>query len=88
MPCPRNLAVEPQLSVWPTAGTSALDPISSEKVESLFTELKKDYSIVMVTHTLRQALRLADYVVFMYLGEVIEAGPAEQVFAPAILRMN
>ncbi|GJG28659.1 MULTISPECIES: phosphate ABC transporter ATP-binding protein [Segatella] len=75
----RSLAVEPSY-LLADESTSALDPISSKKVESLFTELKKDYSIVMVTHTLRQALRLADYVVFMYLGEVIEAGPAEQVF--------
>jgi phosphate transport system ATP-binding protein len=60
--------------------TSALDPISSKKVEQLFVELKRDYTIVMVTHTLQQALRVADYVVFMYLGEVIEAGSAKDVF--------
>ena len=75
----RSLAVEPSY-LLADESTSALDPISSRKVEELFTSLKKDYSIVMVTHTLRQALRLADHVIFMYLGEVIEEGPAEQVF--------
>ena len=75
----RGLAVEPAFILADEA-TSALDPISSKHIEELFVELKKDYAIVMVTHTLRQALRIADYVVFMYLGEVIEAGPAEQVF--------
>jgi phosphate transport system ATP-binding protein len=60
--------------------TSALDPISSRKVEELFLSLKKDYSIVMVTHTLRQAMRLADYAIFMYMGEVIEAGDAKELF--------
>lgn len=75
----RNLAVEPSY-LLADESTSALDPISSRKVEELFTELKKDYSIVMVTHTLRQALRLADHVIFMYLGEVIEEGDADQVF--------
>ena len=75
----RSLAVEPSY-LLADESTSALDPISSKKVEQLFTELKKDYSIVMVTHTLRQALRIADHIIFMYLGEVIEEGSAEEVF--------
>lgn len=75
----RSLAVEPSY-LLADESTSSLDPISSKKVEQLFTELKKDYSIVMVTHTLRQALRIADHVIFMYLGEVIEEGSAEEVF--------
>jgi phosphate transport system ATP-binding protein len=75
----RGLAVEPEFILADEA-TSALDPISSKLVEDLFVELKKNYGIIMVTHTLRQALRIADYVVFMYLGEVIEVGSAEQVF--------
>ncbi|MDD6552429.1 MAG: phosphate ABC transporter ATP-binding protein [Prevotellaceae bacterium] len=75
----RSLAVEPSVILADEA-TSALDPISSKKVEGLFTELKDRYTIVMVTHTLRQALRIADYVVFMYEGKVIEAGSAQQVF--------
>lgn len=75
----RGLAVEPEIILGDEA-TSALDPISSKKIEELFVELKRDYSIVLVTHTLRQAKRIADYVVFMYLGEVIEAGPADEIF--------
>lgn len=75
----RGLAVEPEF-ILADESTSALDPISSKLIEELFVELKKEYAIIMVTHTLRQALRIADYVIFMYLGEVIEAGPAEEFF--------
>ncbi|MEI8084904.1 MAG: phosphate ABC transporter ATP-binding protein [Paludibacter sp.] len=75
----RGLAVEPEFILADEA-TSALDPISSRHIEELFVELKKDYAIILVTHTLRQALRIADHVIFMYLGEVIEAGPADEVF--------
>lgn len=75
----RGIAVEPQFILADEA-TSALDPISSKTIEELFLKLKEDYAIVMVTHTLRQALRIADYVIFMYLGEIIEAGTAEEVF--------
>ena len=75
----RGLAVEPEFILADEA-TSALDPISSKHIEQLFVELKQDYAIIMVTHTLRQALRIADHVVFMYLGEVIEEGPADEVF--------
>ena len=75
----RGLAVEPEIILGDEA-TSALDPISSKKIEELFLELKEQYSIVLVTHTLRQAKRIANYVVFMYLGEVIEAGPSVEFF--------
>lgn len=75
----RSLAVEPSY-LLADESTSALDPISSKTVEDLFVKLKKDYSIVMVTHTLRQAQRIADYVIFMYLGEVIEQGDAKTIF--------
>ncbi len=75
----RSLAVEPDYILADEA-TSALDPLSSKTVEELFVKLKEEYSIVMVTHTLRQAVRIADYVIFMYLGKVIEAGDAKQVF--------
>lgn len=60
--------------------TSALDPISSRHIEQKLLELKQRYTTVIVTHTLRQAKRLADYVIFMYLGEIVEAGPAQQLF--------
>lgn len=75
----RGLAVEPEIILGDEA-TSALDPISSKKIEELFVELKEQYSIVLVTHTLRQAKRIADYIVFMYLGEIVEAGPAAEIF--------
>ena len=75
----RSLAVEPQFILADEA-TSALDPLSSKIIEELFVELKKDYTIIMVTHTLSQAMRIADHVVFMYLGEIIEEGNAKDVF--------
>lgn len=75
----RGLAVEPQFILADEA-TSALDPISSKIIEDLFLKLREEYAIVLVTHTLRQALRIADYVIFMYMGEIIEEGPAEQIF--------
>lgn len=75
----RSLAVEPEYILADEA-TSALDPQSSNTIEELFTKLKSDYSIVMVTHTLSQARRIADYVVFIYLGRIIEMGDAKQVF--------
>ncbi len=75
----RSLAVEPSV-LLADESTSALDPISSKKVEQLFVDLKRDYTIVMVTHTLQQAQRVADHVIFMYLGEVVEQGPARDVF--------
>lgn len=75
----RSLAVQPEYILADEA-TSALDPLSSKTIEDLFVSLKKHYSIVMVTHTLHQALRIADNVVFMYLGQVIESGPASQIF--------
>lgn len=75
----RSLAVEPSVILADEA-TSALDPVSSKKVEDLFTEMKGHYTVVMVTHTLRQAMRIADYVVFMYEGKVVEEGNAYDVF--------
>ncbi|MBP8849491.1 MAG: phosphate ABC transporter ATP-binding protein [Breznakibacter sp.] len=75
----RGLAVGPEIILGDEA-TSALDPIASRRVEELFVELKKDYSIILVTHTLRQARRIADYVAFMYMGELIEFGPTEEIF--------
>lgn len=75
----RGLAVEPQF-ILADESTSALDPISSKNIEDLFVKLRERYGIIMVTHTLRQALRIADYVIFMYLGEVIEQGTADEFF--------
>ncbi|MCW5874077.1 MAG: phosphate ABC transporter ATP-binding protein [Anaerolineales bacterium] len=74
----RGLAVEPQV-ILGDEPTSSLDPISAKFIEERLEELKKEYTVVLVSHVLRQARHLADYLVFMYLGEVVEAGPAEQV---------
>jgi phosphate transport system ATP-binding protein len=75
----RGLAVNPEI-ILADEPTSALDPISSQAIEEKFVELKQDYTIVLVTHVLRQAKRIADYVVFMYLGEVIEQNVVSEVF--------
>jgi phosphate transport system ATP-binding protein len=75
----RGLAVSPQV-ILADEPTSALDPASSRLVEQLFHQLKQDYTIIVVTHILRQARRLADYLVFLYLGQLIEHGPAQQMF--------
>lgn len=75
----RGLAVGPEI-ILADEPTSALDPISSKYIEEKFVELKNDYTIVLVTHTLRQAKRIADYIIFMYLGEIIEQGSVEKVF--------
>jgi phosphate transport system ATP-binding protein len=75
----RGLATEPEYILGDEA-TSSLDPISTKKIEELFVSLKEKYTIILVTHILRQAKRLADYIVFMYLGEIIEAGPTVEFF--------
>jgi phosphate transport system ATP-binding protein len=76
----RGLAVEPEI-ILADEPTSALDPISSKAIEEQFTILKEQYTIVVVTHILRQARRIADHVVFLYMGEVVEQGPACQMFS-------
>ena len=75
----RGLAVEPEILLGDEP-TSALDPISAQYIESRLHDLKEKYTTVLVTHILHQAKRLADYIIFMYLGEVVEAGPAHEVF--------
>lgn len=75
----RGLAVEPEI-VLGDEPTSALDPHSSQNVEKRLIELKKDYTVIVVTHILRQAKRISDYIVFLYLGELVEHGPAEHIF--------
>ena len=75
----RGLAVEPEIILGDEA-TSALDPISSKTIEELFVTIKNKYTVVLVTHTLRQAKRIADYVAFMYMGELVEFGTADQLF--------
>ena len=75
----RALAVEPRVLLCDEP-TSALDPISSRHIEEHLSALKKDYTVILVTHTLRQAKRLADYVLFLYFGNLIEQGSAERMF--------
>ena len=75
----RGLAIEPEYILGDEA-TSALDPISTRKIEEMFIKLKEQYTIILVTHTLRQAKRIADHIVFMYLGKIIESGSTEEFF--------
>lgn len=76
----RALAVQPEVLLMDEP-TSALDPISTSKMEDLAVELKKDYTIVMVTHNMQQAARISDKTAFFLLGEVIEFGETEQIFS-------
>jgi phosphate transport system ATP-binding protein len=76
----RALAVEPEVLLCDEP-TSALDPISAQGVEEQLQALRAQTTIVVVTHILRQARRLADHIIFLWMGELVEAGPAEQVFA-------
>ena len=76
----RALAVQPDVLLMDEA-TSALDPISTSKIEELAAELKKDYTIVMVTHNMQQAARISDKTAFFLLGELVEFGDTEQIFS-------
>ena len=76
----RALAVEPDILLMDEA-TSALDPISTSKIEDLAADLKKDYTIIMVTHNMQQAARISDKTAFFLLGELIEYGDTEQMFS-------
>ena len=74
----RGLAIEPEI-ILGDEPTSALDPISTQHIEELFMQLKDKYTIVLVTHILRQARRVSDYIGFVYMGEIIEFGPTEEI---------
>lgn len=76
----RALAVQPEVILMDEP-TSALDPISTSKIEDLVLELKKDYTIVIVTHNMQQATRISDRTVFFLLGEIIEADRTEKLFS-------
>lgn len=76
----RALAVEPEVLLMDEP-TSALDPISTSKIEELVLELKQRYTIVIVTHNMQQAARISDITAFFLLGEMVECGPAEEVFS-------
>lgn len=76
----RALAVEPEILLMDEP-TSALDPISTLKIEDLMDELKEKYTVVIVTHNMQQAARIADYTAFFLVGEVVEYAPAEDLFS-------
>lgn len=76
----RALAVEPEILLMDEP-TSALDPISTLKIEDLMGELKKDYTVVIVTHNMQQATRIADYTAFFLVGEVVEYAPTTDLFS-------
>ena len=75
----RTLAIEPEIILMDEP-CSALDPIATAKIEDLINELKKDYTVVIVTHNMQQAARVSDYTAFFYLGKLIEYGKTKQIF--------
>ena len=75
----RGVAVKPDVLLLDEP-TSALDPISTAKVEELISELKREYTITIVTHNMQQAARCSDYTAYMYLGELVEFGETDQIF--------
>ncbi len=76
----RAIAMEPDVILMDEP-TSALDPIATQKIENLIEELKKDYTIVIVTHSMQQAARISDETVFFLLGEIMEIGPTKKIFS-------
>ena len=76
----RALALKPEVLLMDEP-TSALDPISTMKIEELMSELKKNYTVVIVTHNMQQAARISDRTAFFLLGELVEAGPTAQIFS-------
>jgi len=75
----RTLAVKPEVALMDEPA-SALDPIATQRIEELIYELKKEYTIVIVTHNMQQAARISDYTAFLYMGRLIEYGPTETIF--------
>jgi phosphate transport system ATP-binding protein len=75
----RALAVKPEI-VLMDEPASALDPLATQKIEELIFELKKEYTIIIVTHNMQQAARVSDFTAFFYLGELVEFGVTEQIF--------
>ena len=75
----RGIAIKPEVLLLDEP-CSALDPISTGKIEELIAELKSDYTVVIVTHNMQQAARVSDYTAYMYLGDLVEVGETEQIF--------
>ncbi|TVP94003.1 MAG: phosphate ABC transporter ATP-binding protein [Acholeplasmatales bacterium] len=76
----RALAMEPEVLLMDEP-TSALDPIATQKIENLISDLKKRYSIIIVTHSMQQAARISDYTAFFYMGKLIEYGKTDLIFS-------
>ncbi|MDR0234611.1 MAG: phosphate ABC transporter ATP-binding protein PstB [Zoogloeaceae bacterium] len=75
----RGVAIKPEILLLDEP-CSALDPISTARIEELIAELKRDYTVIIVTHNMQQAARCSDYTAYMYLGELMEVGKTEQMF--------
>ena len=75
----RALAIQPEVLLMDEPA-SALDPIATQKIEEMINELKKEYTIIIVTHNMQQATRVSDYTGFMYLGDLMEFGETKQIF--------
>jgi phosphate transport system ATP-binding protein len=83
----RAIAVEPELILFDEP-CSALDPIATAKIEALMLELKSDYTQIIVTHNMQQASRISDFTAFLYLGELIEYGPTDELFVNPIKKQT
>jgi phosphate transport system ATP-binding protein len=83
----RALAVNPEIILFDEP-TSALDPIATQKIEELIAELKKDVTILIVTHNMQQAMRISDTTAFMYMGELIEVGDTPRIFSSATRKLT
>ncbi len=83
----RTIAVEPEVILMDEPA-SALDPISTQKIEELIHELKKNYTIVIVTHNMQQAARVSDYTAFFYMGDLIEVNKTEKMFTKPDIEMT
>src|SRR5690606_39255268 len=81
----RGVAIKPEVLLLDEP-CSALDPISTAKIEELIAELKNDYTVVIVTHNMQQAARCSDYIAYMYLGEVMESCETDQIFVKPALK--
>jgi phosphate transport system ATP-binding protein len=76
----RALAVEPEVILMDEP-CSALDPVATAKIEELITDLKRSYTVIVVTHNMQQAARISDLTGFLYLGKLVEFGPTQQIFS-------
>jgi phosphate transport system ATP-binding protein len=83
----RALAVRPEVLLMDEPA-SALDPISTSKIEDLIGELKKNYTIVIVTHNMQQAARISDFTAFFYEGHIVEFGPTQTIFTKPVMKQT